>query len=47
MSPSIATAPLRRRTTFAGRRVIVEGTPAAEQGAVLMRNPLYAFAEEA
>jgi hypothetical protein len=88
MSPTIAAAPLRRRTTVsgevvsvvhlehphpcvdvvitdgtaqlllhfmgrdhlpgmvAGRRITVEGTPADEHGTVIMRNPLYAFADE-
>jgi hypothetical protein len=27
-----------------GARVVVEGTPACERGALLMRNPLYSFA---
>lgn len=29
----------------AERRVVVEGTPAIERGVLLMRNPLYSFAE--
>ena len=28
----------------AGRRLVVEGTPALEGGVLLMRNPLYSFA---
>ncbi len=28
----------------AGSRVVAEGTPALERGALLMRNPLYSFA---
>ena len=31
-------------TVAAGRRLVAEGTPALEDGVLLMRNPLYSFA---